>query len=104
MSHQWNGAEPRALFSVQNTGILITKVTAGTPGTGPGDVPPPGSVFNFLQSRIPGFGRFNSALQSPTGNVITKMFITPFGSIRLPENYDAAAGLADVTYIVPFAH
>lgn len=99
VSHQWNGAEPRALSSVQNTGMLITKVTAGTSGTGTGDVPPPGSVFNFLQSRVPGFNQFYSAIQSPTGNVITNLLITPFGSIRIPTSYDAAAGLADVTYV-----
>lgn len=103
VSHQWNGVEPRALFSVQNTGMLITKVTSGTPGSGPGDVPPVGSVFNFLHSRVPGLERFYSALPSPTGNLITNMLVTPLGNIHVPTKYDAAAGLGDVTYVDHFA-
>ena len=103
VSYQWNGGDPRSIPSVQNTGILVTKVTAGVPGTGPGDVPPAGSVFNFQQSKIPGFVRSYSALPSPTANLITYLLVTPFGSFRIPTRYDAAAGLDDVTYVDPFA-
>ena len=101
VSHQWNGFEPRALFSVQNTGMLITKITSGTSGSGTGDVPPVGSVFNFLHSRVPGLQRFYSALPSPAGDLITNVLVTPFGSIRIPTRYDAAAGLQDVTFVDP---
>ena len=102
VSHQWNGLDPRGLFGLQSTGMLITKVTAGTSGSGPGDVPPAGSVFNFLQSKTPGFERFYSALPSPSGNVITNLLVTPFGPIRVPTRYDAAAGLDEVTYADPY--
>ena len=103
ISHQWNGVDPRGLFGLQNTGMLITKVTAGTSGSGPGDVPLAGSVFNFLQSKTPGFGQFYSAVPSPAGNVITNLLVTPFGSFRVPTMYDAAAGLDEVTYVDHFA-
>ena len=101
MSYQSNGVGLRSLISVRNTGMLITQVNAGTPGTGSADVPPVGSVFNVQQSVLPGFSRFYSALPSSTGTVITNEIVTPFGSIRIPTKYDASAGLADATYYDP---
>jgi len=101
VSYQSNGVGLRSLISARDTGILITKVNAGTPGTDSTDVPPVGSVFNSQQSLIRGFGRFYSAIPSPTGTVITNEIVTPFGSIRIPTSYDATAGLADATYYDP---
>ena len=36
--------------------ILVTNVTDGDVGTGPGDVPPPGSIFNFRYFNGPSGG------------------------------------------------
>ena len=101
MSYQSDGIGPGSQSTLGNTGMLITKVTAGNPGTGPGDVPAVGSVFNVNQSLCPGVRMFYSALASPTGNVITSKLVTPFGSIPMPTKYDAAKGLADATYYDP---
>ncbi len=74
--------------------LLVTKdLGTGTVGTAAGDTPPVGSVidtYNYGQ-----FGIFYSAMPSPSGDVISDEFVTPFGDIPLHTTYDAAAGLAD---------
>jgi hypothetical protein len=42
-----------------------------------------------------GFGSLYSAMPSPSGDVISYKFVTPFGDIPLYTAFDAAAGLAD---------
>jgi hypothetical protein len=73
--------------------VLITNDMAGTGGTAAGDVPPVGSVLNYLNFVNSGFGSFSSAIFSPSGDVISYQLVTPFGNIPVPTTYDAAAGL-----------
>jgi hypothetical protein len=82
--------------------VLVTNDTVGTPGTGPGDVPPVGSQFNFIYYPASGFGLYYSAIPSPSGDVLTFKIMTPFGDISIPAGYNAIKGLDDVSYFDPF--
>lgn len=47
------------MYGTYSQAILVTKVTSGTPpGTGTGDVPPVGSVFNYTYFGNTGFGTY----------------------------------------------
>ena len=91
-------------FGKYSEAVLVTNDTAGTAGTAAGDVPPVGSVFNFLYYGNSGFGTFYSAMPSPSGDVISYKFVTPFGDIPVYTTYDAAAGLTADSFFDPFLH
>ena len=82
--------------------VLVTNITAGTAGTAAGNVPPVGSVIDFLYYGNSGFGTVYSAMPSPSGDVISYKFVTPFGAIPLYTTYNAAAGLTDKSFFNPF--
>ena len=88
-------------LNIYSDAILVTEVTDGTIGTGPGDVPPVGSQFNFLYLGKTGFGAFYSAVPSDEGDILTFKLVTPFGNIPIPARYNAIEGLDDVDYYVP---
>ena len=88
-------------FNIYSKAILVTNVTAGTIGTGPGDMPPVGSQFNFLYFGDTGFGLFYSAVPSDTGDIVTFKIVTPFGDIPIPARYDAIKGLEGAEYVNP---
>jgi hypothetical protein len=91
-------------FGTYTEAILVTNVTDGTQGTGPGDVPPVGSQFNYLH--LYGFnspvGAFYSAVPSSSGDVTTFKLMTPFLDIPIPAGYNAIKGLGGVSYFDPF--
>lgn len=73
-------------FLASTEAILVTKVTSGIEGTGPGDVPPPGAIYNVIY----GFGIFYSAIPSDSGDVITATLSLPLiGKINLPIKWNA---------------
>ncbi|WP_343710310.1 hypothetical protein [Mycobacterium sp.] len=84
------------IFGNYTQALLVTADVSGTPGTAAGDVPPVGSVFNTLSSIIPGVENVYSDLASttPGGDVISDVLVTPFGQLRIPMTFDAAAGIA----------
>jgi len=82
--------------------VLVTNVTSGTAGTDPGDVPPVGSVFNFIYYGDSGLGTAYSAKPSQSGDVISYTFPTPVGNIPLFTTYDAAEGLPGYSFFNPF--
>jgi hypothetical protein len=73
--------------------ILVTEVLDGPVGTGPGDVPPVGSVYNVIYK----FDAFYSAIPSPDGTVIT----FTLKGFRIPIKYDATATPAVESLEVP---
>lgn len=73
------------LFGIYSQGILITKVTEGTVGTGKGDVPPVGSQFNFVYPGDGGFGTSFSVVPEQSFDVISYRVATPWGGIRFPS-------------------
>ena len=77
--------------------ILVTSDVSGTTGTGAGDVPPVGSVFDTFTFGGSGFENIYSDLASTTagGDVISDTLVTPFGDFTIPATIDAAAGLAN---------
>ncbi|MBV8293673.1 MAG: hypothetical protein JOY55_18025, partial [Mycobacterium sp.] len=81
--------------------ILVTSDVSGTTGTGAGDVPPVGSVVDIFTFGDSGFENIYSDLASTTagGDVISDTFVTPFGDFTIPATIDAAAGLANDTFL-----
>jgi hypothetical protein len=81
--------------------ILVTSDVSGTTGTGAGDVPPVGSVFDTFTFGDSGFENIYSDLASatPGGDVISDTFVTPFGDFTIPATIDAAAGLANDIFL-----
>ena len=76
--------------------LLVTANDGVNVGTGPGQIPPVGSLIaNF--DLLGGFGWSYSALASSPANVVSFALTTPFGDIPLPFGFDAAKGIADHT-------
>ena len=68
------------LLNIQSEALLVTGTT-GTVGTS--DVPPVGSVFNFVYFGNTGFGIAQSAEPSTSSDVISLKLLTPLGNIPL---------------------
>jgi hypothetical protein len=85
--------------------ILITKVTSGTPGVLPWNVPPVGSVFNARQTYgiDTGLSEYYSSIPSPLGSLVTYGVVTPLGFLPLFLPNDLSAGLSDAVFVDPFA-
>ena len=84
--------------------ILITKVTSGSAGVLPWNVPPVGSVFNFRQPYgiSLGFSDFYSSIPTPLGSIVVYQTVTPFGVIPNLLPNDLSKGLSDVDFVNPF--
>lgn len=90
------------LFGVYSESLLITGVAEGTAGADAGQVPPTGSVYEFVYFGNSGFGAAYSAVPSVPRPFIASAFLTPFGAIPLFTKYDASDGLTGVSYFDPF--
>ncbi|MEH3142679.1 MAG: hypothetical protein PGN37_21410 [Mycobacterium kyogaense] len=78
------------------TSLLVTDNGGANVGTGPGQVPPVGSLIaTFTVGPV---GWAYSSMPTATGDVISFKIVTPFGSIPLPLTFDGAAGIADHTF------
>jgi hypothetical protein len=91
------------MYGIHSQSVLVTKVTGGTPGTAPGDVPPVGSVFNYVYFGNGGFGTSYSSMPSQSGNKISFKVLTPLVDIPTWSMYNASAGVAGVSFFDPFA-
>jgi len=96
VSTQWD------VFGVYSRSVLVTKVTGGTVGTDPGQVPPVGSVFDYVYIGGTGFGTYYSAIPSPSGPITTYKLVTPLIDIPLFTKYDASKDPSDYTFYDPF--
>ncbi|WP_167100568.1 hypothetical protein [Mycobacterium sp. DL592] len=76
--------------------LLVTSNDGTNVGTGPGQVPPVGSLISRFDL-IGGFGWSYSAMPSPSGDVVAFKILTPFGDLSIPFGFDAAKGIADHT-------
>lgn len=92
VTRQWD------LMGVSSTAIIVTKVTDGTAGTANGDVPPVGSVLNYVYFGDGQFGTAYWSLPSPSGTKISYKVLTPIIGIPTWSTYDASAGLGSVTF------
>ena len=70
------------VLGIRSESLLITKVNGGTAGTGATEVPPVGSLFNFVDFGN-GFGIGKSVMPTPTSDVSRFELITPLGTIPL---------------------
>lgn len=91
------------MFGIRSQALLVTKVTGGTEGTALGEVPPAGSIINYLYFGDSGFGTYYTSMPSPSGAKTTFKFLTPLIDIPTWSTYNASAGLTDVTLWDPFA-
>ncbi|MFM9035541.1 MAG: hypothetical protein ACKOQ4_14900 [Mycobacterium sp.] len=89
-------------FGIHSKALLVTRVTEGSPGGGPGEIPPPGSVFNFLTSGDSGFKSAHAVVPSPFGDTTSFEIATALGEIPLPSSNVPAAARTKVTFFSPF--
>jgi hypothetical protein len=89
-------------FGIHTQALLVTSDGTATPGTGAGDVPPVGSVFDISSYGDSGFETVYSDLASttPGADVISETLVTPFGDFAMPTTFDAAAGLAADSFLM----
>ncbi len=92
-------------FGGNATAILVTKVTSGSAGVLPWNVPPVGSVFNARQAYGVdlGFSDFYSSIPTVLGDLVTYETVTPFGVIPLFLPNYLSAGLSDAVFVDPYA-
>ncbi len=91
------------LFGVHSQALLVTNVADGTVGTAPGDVPPVGSVFDYVYLGNTGFGTFYSAMPSSSGAVTTFKLLTPLVDIPGSTKFDASTDPGDYDFYDSFA-
>jgi hypothetical protein len=96
VASQWD------LLGTYSQALLVTKVTNGTAGTNAGDVPPVGSVIEYVYFGNTGFGTYYAAMPSPSGDVTTFKLLTPLINIPLFTNYNASKDPSDYTFYDPF--
>lgn len=72
----------------------VTQDMSGTPGTGAGNAPAPGSVIEI--SNVGNTETIYTALTSPSGDKVSEVRVNPNGHITsVHTDYDVAKGLAD---------
>lgn len=86
---------------IYSEAIMVTKVTDGTAGIAAGEVPPVGSVINYVNFGNSGFGSSYWSLPSPSGTKISYKIVTPIIDIPTWSTYNASAGLDTVTFVNP---
>jgi hypothetical protein len=92
VSAQWDG------FGIHSQALLVTKVTDGIAD----EMPPVGSVFNFVSSGDKGFGSAHSVMPLASGDLTTFTLTTPWGDIPLPSTHLPATLRTAVTFFNPF--
>lgn len=93
VTKQWD------LLGVSSEAIMVTEVIDGQAGTAAGDVPPVGSVFNYVSFGDSGFGSSYWSLPSPSGPVISYKVRTPLIDIPTWSTYNASAGTDTVIFV-----
>ncbi len=91
------------MYGIHSQSLLVTAVTGGTAGTAAGDVPPVGSVIDYVYLGNTGFGTAYSARPSSAGTAISFKILTPLVDIRTLGRYDAAKSTSGVDFFDPFA-
>ena len=95
VTNQWD------LLGIYSQAILVTEVTAGTAGTAVGDVPPVGSVLNYVYFGDTGFGSSYWSLPSSSGTKTSYKILLPVFSIPTWSTYNSSAGIDSVTLVNP---
>ncbi len=89
--------------AVDSTALLVTKVNDGTVGTDPGDVPPVGSVVDYVSLGNTGFGTYYSAMPSAircSNDIQTRYSPNRYSVVH---EYNASKDPSDYTFYDPFA-
>ncbi|MEH3142653.1 MAG: hypothetical protein PGN37_21280 [Mycobacterium kyogaense] len=84
--------------------ILVTDVNSSVNGVGTdkGEVPPVGSIFNMKYMGNSPFGEGYYSMPDPDGDKTRYELRTLFGTIPLPNIYNASKGLADYDFYTPY--
>ena len=90
------------LFGIRSQAVLVTNVTRGVSGTARGDVPPVGSVFNFVSLRDSRFGTVQSVMPKPSSDVRTFAFVTPLGNVPVFRARKWVPDRIDISFLDPF--
>lgn len=89
--NQWDA------FGVHSTALLITRVAQGGE-----DVPPAGSIFNFIRTGRGGFGSAHSSVPRQSGNLTSFTLVTPLGDVPLPSTFVPVGRRPPVMFYSPF--
>lgn len=99
LTREWSGVRLR----FHHEEILVAKVTDGTPGSGVGDVPPVGTVYDIRMIANSKFGDIDVATPTADGQVMVKRYlVTPFGYLPMPSRGPSAVTVAGVNFYDPF--
>lgn len=90
VTNQWD------LLGFYSRAIMVTEVVDGRAGTQLGEVPPAGSVLNYVYFGDSGFGTSYWSLPSPSGAEISYQILTPIFDIPTWSTYNASAGIDSV--------
>lgn len=90
------------MLGIHTQAVMVTNVTEGTAGTGDGDVPPVGSVFNYVYFGDSGFGTVQSVIPGPTNDLISFKLLTPLGVVPLYSLRKPAVNRTEVHFADPF--
>lgn len=91
------------LLGNRTEALLINNVTQGTAGSGRSDVPPVGSVLNFVSFGNSGFGTVQSVMPGEHGDVTITKLVTPLGRIPVFGAFLPVPRRGDVSFYDPFA-
>ncbi|WP_140689046.1 hypothetical protein [Mycolicibacterium hodleri] len=89
-------------LGISSEAILVTNDTTGTTGTAPGDVPPVGSIFNYVYFGKGKVGIARVAMPTPSGDAISSKLLTPLGNILIHSRNKHVADRTAVTFFDPF--
>lgn len=98
LTREWTGMR----LHLQHEEIVVTKVTGGTPGTGVGDVPVVGTMYEIRMAGSSGFGTIDISTPSEGAMVSKRYLVTPSGYVPMPAAQDSAVNSIGVNFYDPF--
>ncbi|MCW1960094.1 MAG: hypothetical protein KIH64_016430 [Mycobacterium sp.] len=96
VTNQWD------MFGIHSQAIMVTKVTEGTEGSGLGDAPPVGSIYNFVQLVNGRLGTAHSTVPTSYGDVTKFKIVTAGREFELPAIRHRVTQRSDVSFFSPF--
>jgi hypothetical protein len=82
--------------------IYVTQDVSGTVGSGAGDTPAVGTLYNaFYLFGSHSVYNLYSVTPSPSGNVVSDTLVSPYGEIKIPIPWDATTATAVNSFTIP---
>jgi hypothetical protein len=82
--------------------VFVTQDVSGTVGTGAGDTPAVGTLYNvFYLLGSHSFYNLYSVTPSSSGNVVSDTLVSPYGEIKIPIPWDATTATTVNSFTIP---